>query len=217
MVQNLKTLSEDPSIAIIKPDKRNGIVLLDKSNYHDEMYGLLNDSDKFILINDDWLKVVIKHEDQISRFLSSLLQNEAIDKVMCDHLRIPSSRQGILYGLPKIHKLCRPILSSIGTCGYGLTKFLVHHLEYLTHNEFSVKDSFSFADEISKFDNANGLVMASFDIQSLFADIPLDETINICTHSILYNNVSFFSLSNDKFKKILQLAVKEAFFIFNYK
>ena len=182
LVQTLKTLSEDPSIVIIKPDKGNGIVLLDKSNYHVKMYDLLNDSDKFTLINDDWFKVIIKHEDQINRFLSSLLQNEVIDKATYDHLRIPSSRPGILYELLKIHKQgvpLRPILSSIGTCGYGLAKFLVPHLEHLTHNEYSVKDSFSFADEISKFDNANGLVMASFDIQSLFTNIPLDETINI--------------------------------------
>ena len=110
-------------------------------------------TDKFTLINDDWFKVIIKHEDQINRFLSSLLQNKAIDKaIVYDHLRIPSSRPGILYGLPKIHKKgvpLRPILSSIGTCGYGLAKFLVPHLEHLTHYEYS-KDSFSFADEISK-------------------------------------------------------------------
>ena len=95
LVHTLKNLSEDPSIVIIKPDKGNGIVLLDKFNYHGKMYDLLNDSDKFTLINDDWFKV-IKHEDQINRFLSSLLQNEAIDKAMYDHLRIPSSRPGIL-------------------------------------------------------------------------------------------------------------------------
>ena len=83
-----------------------------------------------------------------------------------------------------------------------------YNLEYFAHNEYSVKDSFSFADEISKFDNANGLVMASFDIQSLFTNIPLDETINICADSIYANNGSSFSVSIVKFKKILQLAVK---------
>ena len=37
-----------------------------------------------------------KHEDKINLFLSSLLQNKAINKAMYDHLRIPSSRPGIL-------------------------------------------------------------------------------------------------------------------------
>ena len=59
--------------------------------------------------------------------------------------------------------------------------------------------------------------MASFDIQSLFTNIPLDEAINICADSIYVNNGSFFSLSIDKFKKFLQLAVKDVLFIFNNK
>ena len=66
-------------------------------------------------------------------------------------------------GLPKVHKpgtLFRSILSSIGTCGYNLSKFLVPHLEHLTINEFTVKDSFSFADEISKHQNSDNFVMA---------------------------------------------------------
>ena len=94
---------------------------------------------------------------------------------------------------------------------------MVPHLEHLTHNEYSVKDSFSFAAEISKFDNENGLVMASFDIQSLFTNIPLDETINFCANSIYANNGSFFSLSINKLNFFLQLAVKDVLFIFNDK
>ena len=92
------------------------------------MDDILQDSDKFVLINEDWFKVIIQHEDRINIFLSGLLQDSIIDKNLYDHLGIPSSKPGILYGLPKVHKdglPLRPILSSIGTCGYGLAKFLV--------------------------------------------------------------------------------------------
>ena len=103
-------------------------------------------------------------------------------RIIGNNFNLPSSKPGILYGLPKVNKdglPLRPILSSIGTCGYGPAKFLVPHLEPLTHNEFTVKDSFSFSDEITKFDSADQLIMASFDIKSLFTNIPLDETIDI--------------------------------------
>ena len=99
-----------------------------------------------------------------------------------------------------------PILPSIGTCGYiyGLVKFIVPHLEPLTRNEFTVKDSFSFSDEITKFDSADQLIMASFDIKSLFTNIPLEEkTIDICANSMYVKNKSFFSFPIDKFKKLL--------------
>ena len=56
----------------------------------------------------------------------------------------------------------RPILSAINTPGYNLAKFLIPILEPLTHNEFTVKDSFSFAKEITKYDSS--LFMASLDV-----------------------------------------------------
>ena len=42
----------------------------------------------------------------------------------------------------------RPIFSTINTPGFNFAKYLIPILEPLTHNEFTVKDSFSFAKEI---------------------------------------------------------------------
>ena len=58
------------------------------------------------------------------------------------------------------------------------TKFLVPVLFDITQNEFTVKDSFTFVDEILTQDN--DLCMASLDVDDLFTNIPLDETIDIC-------------------------------------
>ena len=55
---------------------------------------------------------------------------------------------------------------------------LVTRLVSLISNEFTVKDSFSFASEISTLRNRN-YCMASFDIKSLFTNIPIDETNDI--------------------------------------
>ena len=48
-----------------------------------------------------------------------------------------------------------------------------------------VKDSFAFAEEIVHQDSK--LFMGSLDVESLFTNIPLEETINICTN-LLDNN-----------------------------
>ena len=76
-------------------------------------------------------------------------------------------------------------ISSIGTPSYKLAKFLVPKLSSVTFNEFTVKDSFAFAEEIVHQDSK--LSMGSLDVDSLFTNIPLEETINICTN-LLYNN-----------------------------
>ena len=52
-------------------------------------------------------------------------------------------------------------------------------------NEFTVKDYFAFAVEIAHQECK--LFMDSLDVDSLFTNIPLEGTINICTN-LLYNN-----------------------------
>ena len=89
---------------------------------------------------------------------------------------------GILYGLCKVHKavvdVCppvRPIFSATGTPTYKLAKYLVPKLASITANEFSVKDSFCFAEEIIN-QNSN-FIMGSLNVDSLFTNILLEETI----------------------------------------
>ena len=80
----------------------------------------------------------------------------------------------LINGLPPF----RPILSAIGTPTYKLVKFLVPVLSDITQNGFTVKDSFTFVDEI--LTQSSDLYMASLDVDALFTNIPLDETIDIC-------------------------------------
>ena len=79
----------------------------------------------------------------------------------------------LINGLPPF----RPILSAIGTPTYKLVKFLVPVLSDITQNGFTVKDSFTFVDEIST--QSSDLYMASLDVDALFTNIPLDKTIDI--------------------------------------
>ena len=92
----------------------------------------------------------------------------------------------------KVHKaiadICppfRPMLSVIGTPSYKLAKFLVPKLSSITFNQFTVKDSFAFGEEIVHKDSKR--FMGSLDVDSLLSNIPLEETINICTN-FLYSN-----------------------------
>ena len=86
----------------------------------------------------------------------------------------------------KVHKRdvpLRPILSAISTTGYNIAKFFVPLLSIFTTNEFTINDSFSFVNEIVSIPDSDSYVMASFDIKSLFTNIPLDETVAITTES----------------------------------
>ena len=59
--------------------------------------------------------------------------------------------------------------------------------------------------------------MGSLDVDSLFTNIPLEETIDICTNTLFENTEKVEGLSKIEFKELLSLATKESYFSFNGK
>lgn len=221
-LQTLKNLASDESLVICKPDKGYGVVILDKEDYLNKMEDILSDKTKFTLINDDLAKITLRYEDKVNNFLRALKKKGKINEDLYNSLHVSGSMPGVMYGLPKVHKTdcpTRPILSAVNTYNYKLAKFLVPILAPFTTNEYTVHDSFSFAKEISTTPNSSQYFMASFDIKSLFTNIPIDETINIITDQLFdHNNSSLLvELNKKELKQMLTLASKEGLFLFNNK
>ena len=224
--QALKELQMNKTIVIHKADKGNSLVVLDRVDYVRKMNAILCDASKFRQVNFGSGKgpfnLVHSLEDKVIRFLRTLQAKQVLDSVDYKLLYPNGSRPGIMYGLSKVHKNgapLRPILSATNTATFGLARFLVPILRSLTENEYTVRDSFHFAKEISKL-SSEGLVMASLDVESLFTNIPLDETIQICVNNLPDNYIRDGVTTNTPFnsvdmKKALDLCTKEGFFLFN--
>ena len=128
----------------------------------------------------------------------------------------------ILYSSGKIHKETRngippfcPIFSAIGTPTYKLAKFLLTFLTPSTANEFTVIDSFHFAEEICQQDS--NLHMAIMGVDTLFTNIPLEETIDICVGNLFNDNENPTNIPKHDFGNLFNIATKETFFMFNSK
>ena len=125
-----------------------------------------------------------------------------------------------MYGLAKVHKIVidglppfRPILPAIGTPIYKLAKFLVPMLEPLTTNECTIKDSFTFAEELQSFDSK--LVMASFDIESIFTNIPFQETIDLCVENLFQDRIHVDNLSKESLLELFTRTMSESLILFD--
>ena len=96
----------------------------------------------------------------------------------------------------------RSIVSSIDTCNYKLTQFLGSLLSPHIPSNFTTKDSFTFIEEIKQL-NMYAKFLISFDVTSLFTNIPQEESINIAIHTIFenYPNIKF---TIKKFKSYLK-------------
>jgi len=214
----LKSLKEDPNIIITRPDKGKGVVILERNEYITKVNILLSDHTKFKMLGNEPFSKIIQLEDKLNRMLKCLKDSDAISSDTYNQLRASGSLPGMLYGLPKIHKPdvpIRPILSALKTFNYNLAKFLVPILKPITTNEYTVHNSFDFAKQLSTISLENNVIMASFDIQSLFTNIPLKETMDICTNRLFENTDNVHNLTRDQFKKLLKLSVEDAIFMFN--
>ena len=87
-------------------------------------------------------------------------------------------------------------------------------LEPLTHNEFTIKDSFSFPKDITTYESS--LHMASLDVEYLFTTIPLNETIKNCVSGLHNKNLYNGKLSKKDLFKFLETATSESSFVFDY-
>ena len=89
-----------------------------------------------------------------------------------------------MYDLPKTHKEStplRPILSMTSSSHHELGKRLAGLLQPVLER-FSlhcISDSFTFAKTMQNLDIDPNVLMCSFDVSSLFTNVPLDETIKI--------------------------------------
>ena len=128
-----------------------------------------------------------------------------------------------IYRIPKMHKFSssdsfpklRPIVSSIGTFNYNLTRFLCDLLSPLVPNDSSGKDNFSFLPQI-KNANISRIFLVSYDVTSLFTNIPVQETIYIAINLIFSHNPNL-NITRKELKKLFFFATSHTHFIFNSK
>ena len=115
------------------------------------------------------------------------------------------------YSFPKL----RPIVSSIGTFNYNLARFLCDLLSPLVPYDYSCKDAFSFVSQI-KNANLSRKFLLSYDVNFLFTNIPLQETIHIAVN-LIFNHNPILSITIKELKKLLLFATSQAHSIFNSK
>ena len=138
--------------------------------------------------------------------LKPLHNKKAIDKTVYNKLSPSGSRLGVMYCLPKVLKKCingsppfRPILSEL--------------LHIIQHSFFYCQGFLYFSEDIRSQDQ--NLYIASLDVDSLFTNLPLDETIYIYVSLLFKDSDVVNGLTKDDVHTLLNIATKESFFMFD--
>ena len=85
-------------------------------------------------------------------------------------------------------------------------------IEPLTTNEYTLKDSFTFAEEIQSFNFK--FAMASFDIKSSFTNIPLQEPTDLSVWN-LFKDRAVYNLPKDSLRELFTRTMSESLILFD--
>lgn len=209
MIANLKK----KNVVYVKADKSNNIVIINKNDYDERVLNLINEC-KYKQVNRNPLKKMIREVDEMRRRIKSVFSDRVCRKLIVSNPTLPK-----LYALPKTHKegkKMRPIVSNVNAPSYKLAKWLVNEFKKLPKlDSLSVKNSFDFVGRIKNLKLNENEVILSFDVSSLFPNIPVDISL-MEIEKYLYG----IDLDSDKkscYLETARLCMKQGFFLFREK
>uniref|UniRef100_A0A3P9H4A1 Uncharacterized protein n=1 Tax=Oryzias latipes TaxID=8090 RepID=A0A3P9H4A1_ORYLA len=130
-IHNLKNNRE---ITILPADKGRTTVILDTEQYEQQMNEMLQDRNTYEVLKRDPTEAKKK---KLKTILKKLQEEKKIDKQTYNHLIPTASIIPRIYGTRKIHKPgapLRPIIDSMGSVTYNLSKFITDILKLLLGN-----------------------------------------------------------------------------------
>ena len=113
-----------------------------------------------------------------------------------------------MYGISKIHKLSSsdsflkhcPIVSYLGNLNYNLARFFCDLLSPLVPDDYFCKDTLSFIYEFKNV-NLSCKFLVTYDVASLFTNIPLQETTDIAVN-LIFNHNPNLNITKKELKKL---------------
>ena len=219
----IKRLAENNNVTEIKQDKGRGVVLMDRSKYVEKVMKQLN-TENFKELTTDKTKAV---EESIQRALLAI--KPVIGESDYSKIYPSGSNPGKFYGTAKVHKLksddqdkinklpLRPIISNVGTATHKTAQYLCNLLSPLGKSEYNVLNTKEFVQKIKKIKVPKGYVTISFDVVSLFTNVPLRKTIDIILRKVYDDKLIDTKIPKKNMEKLLLLCTQGTPFTFNGK
>lgn len=174
MFEDTKKLIKEigDKIIVTSSDKGNKTVILYKEEYIQKLNALLEDKSTYKLIRED---PTTKLQRLNNNIVAELHKKDIITKWEKFKLTSIAAAAPDLYGLPKIHKEnipLRPIASSINVPCYNLAQYIGKILKTLISPTYNVKNSINLKERTKDIYLDKDEIIVSFDVISLFTNIP---------------------------------------------
>ena len=136
--------------------------------------------------------------------------NEKIPETFFKKLKPIGSQPPRLYGLVKIHKEnvpLRPVLSMPGSAYFKIARQVADWLSVVP--ECNINSSTKeVADKLSDISLPDNTEMISFDVVSLYTNVPVDEAIQVCSNLLYDGNFKKPPIDESTFIELLTICSK---------
>ncbi len=199
MMHNLVKSMKSKDVYITRADKSNNVVILDRDTYDDRVQNLINEGPYDVVDNDPINKLVNDVHKTINKHINVLIEliNPNFYDIARPHdeftfskltksvrytLKNRNPHVPILYCTTKLHKVppdkMRPISSNIDAPCERIAKWLVCEFsKFPQPKSFSVKNGIEFVDRLKNVKVGRNEIMVSYDVESLYPSIPVDESV----------------------------------------
>ena len=190
-------------------DKGIGFCVMPVSSYQNKLMPILN-LDQFEKVEKTRINAknpILKEEEKIIETLKQLRKENKISENLFNKLKPIGSQPPRLYGLAKVHKEntpLRPVVSMPGSPYHNVAKQVAQWLSLVPQCNINCSTK-AVSDDLKNHVVDDDECLLSFDIVSLYTNVPVHEAIDVCA-DLLFNHVLISGVDKDTFKVLATLA-----------
>ena len=151
---------------------------------------------------------MVKEEERVVTTLQRLRDNESISEELYGKLKPLSSQPARLYGLAKVHKNAtpvRPVLSMPGSSYYNIATCVAGWLSAV--DECGINSSTKqISDCLGHIQLEEEEELVSFDVSSLYTNVPVIESINVCAELLFSGKYKLPPVDKQTFIELAKMA-----------
>ena len=214
-IHALTELRENSGIIITTADKGGGVVVMNKSDYVDKMNTLLSDVDTYTKQSEgEAEKEARSFNKEARKVMRRTEKGKQLLRLLEENPVIPRMR-----GLPKTHKPgvpMRPITSGIGSAPHRLAKHLAKPLTSALGkiSDSHLKNSTDLMRKLREV-NFSEKQIVSFDVKSLFTNVPINGAINAVNKVLEEISESELPLNKKDYLKLVEMCMNFGSFTFD--
>lgn len=180
MYRIAKFARNNPDLLITRSDKGKHTTIIDKCMYEQKMKELVEATNDYVMVKDfDIRKLELKNNQLVNILkMNKTIKPENIYQFIDNNCFVAQ-----LYGLIKVHKKdspMRPIVAACSAPGFKLAKLITSMLSSIFHEKgYHARDSTDFVQQVNGQHIEQNECMISFDVISMFTNLPIDHLISI--------------------------------------